>query len=49
MNENAIGIRVLSIAAVGVLYEDKASIGSDMKTKYKERARGGLAVNIVEC
>ncbi|MBP8182690.1 MAG: L-serine ammonia-lyase [Rhodoferax sp.] len=23
--------------------------GSDMKTKYKETARGGLAVNIVEC
>ena len=23
--------------------------GNDMKTKYKETARGGLAVNIVEC
>ena len=23
--------------------------GSDMKTKYKETARGGLAVNIIEC
>ena len=23
--------------------------GADMKTKYKETARGGLAVNIVEC
>lgn len=24
-------------------------IGADMKTKYKETARGGLAVNVVEC
>ena len=23
--------------------------GADMKTKYKETARGGLAVNVVEC
>jgi L-serine dehydratase len=23
--------------------------GADMQTKYKETARGGLAVNIVEC
>ena len=23
--------------------------GKDMSTKYKETARGGLAVNIVEC
>jgi L-serine dehydratase len=23
--------------------------GADMKVKYKETARGGLAVNIVEC
>jgi len=23
--------------------------GADMRTKYKEAARGGLAVNIVEC
>jgi len=23
--------------------------GADMKTKYKETSRGGLAVNIVEC
>lgn len=23
--------------------------GGDMKTKYKETARGGLAVNIIEC
>jgi len=23
--------------------------GADMKTKYKETARGGLAVNIIEC
>jgi L-serine dehydratase len=23
--------------------------GADMSTKYKETARGGLAVNIVEC
>jgi L-serine dehydratase len=23
--------------------------GLDMKTKYKETARGGLAVNIIEC
>jgi L-serine dehydratase len=23
--------------------------GADMKIKYKETARGGLAVNIVEC
>ena len=23
--------------------------GNDMKTKYKETARGGLAVNIIEC
>lgn len=23
--------------------------GTDMKTKYKETSRGGLAVNIIEC
>jgi L-serine dehydratase len=23
--------------------------GADMKTKYKETSRGGLAVNVVEC
>ena len=23
--------------------------GHDMKTKYKETARGGLAVNVIEC
>jgi len=23
--------------------------GADMKSKYKETARGGLAVNIIEC
>ena len=23
--------------------------GRDMKTKYKETARGGLAVNVIEC
>ena len=23
--------------------------GADMKTKYKETARGGLALNVVEC
>jgi len=23
--------------------------GADMKVKYKETARGGLAVNVVEC
>ncbi|MFT6690652.1 MAG: L-serine dehydratase, partial [Colwellia sp.] len=23
--------------------------GNDMKTKYKETSRGGLAVNIIEC
>jgi L-serine dehydratase len=23
--------------------------GADMKTKYKETSRGGLAVNIIEC
>jgi len=23
--------------------------GRDMKTKYKETSRGGLAVNVVEC
>ena len=26
-----------------------AETGADMQTKYKETARGGLAVNIVEC
>jgi L-serine dehydratase len=25
------------------------STGQDMKTKYKETSRGGLAVNVVEC
>ena len=23
--------------------------GADMKTKYKETSRGGLAVNVIEC
>jgi L-serine dehydratase len=23
--------------------------GADMKTKYKETARGGLALNVIEC
>jgi L-serine dehydratase len=23
--------------------------GADMKTRYKETARGGLAVNVIEC
>ena len=27
----------------------KIGIGPDMLTKYEETARGGLAVNIVEC
>jgi sarcosine oxidase subunit alpha len=36
------------------LYLDKAiktmrETGADMKDKYKETARGGLAVNVVEC
>jgi L-serine deaminase len=25
------------------------SAGADMKDKYKETARGGLAVNVIEC
>ncbi|MYU12136.1 hypothetical protein GTZ78_15915 [Streptomyces sp. SID8361] len=26
-----------------------AETGADMKVKYKETARGGLAVNVIEC
>jgi L-serine dehydratase len=29
--------------------ETMRQTGADMKTKYKETARGGLAVNIIEC
>jgi L-serine dehydratase len=29
--------------------ETMRQTGADMKDKYKETARGGLAVNIVEC
>jgi len=31
------------------LFEAERETGADMMTKYKETARGGLAVNIVEC
>ena len=29
--------------------QNHVGTGNDMKTKYKETARGGLAVNITEC
>jgi hypothetical protein len=29
--------------------QDAARDGADMKDKYKETARGGLALNVVEC
>ncbi|MEE3919399.1 L-serine ammonia-lyase, iron-sulfur-dependent, subunit alpha [Micromonospora sp. BRA006-A] len=30
-------------------HQDHAETGADMKVKYKETARGGLAVNVIEC
>ena len=30
-------------------HRDDAQTGADMRSKYKETARGGLAVNVVEC
>ena len=41
----SIGIGPSSSHTVGPMRET----GADMKTKYKETARGGLAVNIIEC
>ena len=40
------GVHQVSLDAV---IETMRQTGADMKTKYKETSRGGLAVNIVEC
>ena len=38
-----------ALRAAGRGHQDHARDGADMKTKYKETSRGGLAVNVVEC
>jgi L-serine dehydratase len=40
------GTHVVSLDKV---IETMRQTGADMKTKYKETARGGLAVNVIEC
>ena len=44
----AVTARTTSSAWIKVI-KTMRETGADMKTKYKETARGGLAVNIVEC
>ena len=51
-----LGLVVLALRGDGVhhvsldkVIKTMRETGADMKTKYKETARGGLAVNIVEC
>ena len=40
----------ISAAALRVnVIKTMRDTGADMKTKYKETARGGLAVNVIEC
>lgn len=51
LNASRLALRGTGIHAISL---DKAirtmwQTGKDMKTKYKETARGGLAVNIIEC
>jgi L-serine dehydratase len=37
------------IVSLGTAIKTLQQTGAGMKTKYKETARGGLAVNIIEC
>ncbi|MFO7634525.1 MAG: hypothetical protein R6W76_18390 [Caldilinea sp.] len=49
-NDEGVVRFLLTAGAIGTLYKKNASIsGADMKIKYKETARGGLAVNVIEC
>ena len=34
---------------IGLIAKTMRETGKDMQTKYKETARGGLAVNVIEC
>lgn len=38
-----------SISSLDKVIRTMRQTGADMKSKYKETARGGLAVNIIEC
>ena len=37
------------IISLDTVIKTMRETGADMKTKYKETARGGLAVNVIEC
>jgi L-serine dehydratase len=41
--------RRLPLRPLGKVVKTMRDTGADMKDKYKETARGGLAVNVVEC
>jgi L-serine dehydratase len=45
----AIAWRWQSLCFARFVIKTMCETGADMKTKYKETSRGGLAVNIVEC
>ena len=42
-------VSALLLAVVGGSVWFLRDTGRDMKTRYKETARGGLAVNVIEC
>ena len=38
-----------TIVSLDKVIKTMRETGADMKTKYKETSRGGLAVNVIEC
>jgi hypothetical protein len=45
----AAGLRVELFGSLDKAIKTLRETGADMKDKYKETARGGLAVNVIEC
>ena len=44
-----VGIGPSSYVSADKVIKTMRETGADMKTKYKETARGGLTLNVVEC
>ena len=41
--------RISSVVTLDKVIKAMRETGADMHTKYKETARGGLALNVIEC
>ncbi|MEN9395501.1 MAG: hypothetical protein RLZ81_31 [Pseudomonadota bacterium] len=48
-NRDGGSVRSQHVVSLDNVIKTMRETGADMKTKYKETSRGGLAVNIVEC